>query len=66
LTPWTVRKNKQTREDTDTARAQKSCKAQASKTKLAFNYPDIKQMDKKGKHALLSESALHKSLACKN
>jgi len=45
---------------------QKSCKAQASKIKLASNYPDIIQMDKKGKHALLSESALHKSLACKN
>jgi len=26
----------------------------------------IIQMDKKGKHALLCESTLHKSLACKN
>jgi len=44
---------------------QKSCNAQASKTKFASNNPDIIQMDKKGKHALVSESALHKSLACK-
>jgi hypothetical protein len=36
-----------------------SCNAQASKTKLASNYPDIILMDKKGKHALLSESVLH-------
>jgi hypothetical protein len=57
LTPWTVCKNKHTRDtqekSTDTARAQK--KLQASKTKLASKYPDIIQKDKKGKHALLSE-----------
>jgi hypothetical protein len=48
------------------ARAHGSCTAQASKTKLASNYPDIKKMDKKGRHTLLCKSALHKSLACKN
>jgi hypothetical protein len=31
--------------------------------KLASNYPNMKKMDKKGKHALAGKSALYKSLA---
>ena len=39
----------------DTARAQGSCTAQASKAELASKYPNKSKMDKKEKHALLCE-----------
>jgi len=36
------------------------------KCTLALKCPDLIQMDKKGKRALLCKSALHMTLACKN
>jgi len=58
LTPWTVRKTYKQENSTATARAQKSCTVQASKTKLASKHlVDVIQMDKKGKHALLCKTA---------